>query len=383
MANRTNTAVWMENQNRWQINVQKDGIRRSFTSSTPGRAGQREANAKADAWLDNDIVAGKRVSELWEIYLESVKISSGTANYKKAVSMGVNYILPTIGHLKIEKVTENHLQNIIDNAYKNGSLAKDKAPHSKSLKDGETLSRKTLSSILTTIRSFFKFCRVRLRCTTLNPESLAIPSGARYKGKNILQPDSLATLYSCDTTKFRQKIIFDRFIYAYRFIVSSGLRPGEAIGLKIGDFKDGKVTISRSINIYGEETKGKNHNAVRSFYLPPLARESFEAQLAYLKGDNVSLFPSTPLFQIDNEQQLYKAWKRYCTANGIPFISLYEMRHTFVSISKQLPEGTVKALVGHSQNMDTFGVYGHQITGEGKETAEAVGRLFERALNTK
>lgn len=52
MAKRTNTAKWMENQHRWQINVQKDGIRRSFTSSKPGRTGQREANAKADAgWM--------------------------------------------------------------------------------------------------------------------------------------------------------------------------------------------------------------------------------------------------------------------------------------------------------------------------------------------
>ena len=29
MPTRTNTAKWMENQKRWQINVQKDGVRRS------------------------------------------------------------------------------------------------------------------------------------------------------------------------------------------------------------------------------------------------------------------------------------------------------------------------------------------------------------------
>lgn len=48
---RTNTAQWVESRNRWQINVQKDGIRKTFTSSKPGRTGQREANAKADKWL--------------------------------------------------------------------------------------------------------------------------------------------------------------------------------------------------------------------------------------------------------------------------------------------------------------------------------------------
>lgn len=55
MGKRTNTAVWSDKYKRWQVNVQQDGKRRSFYSSTPGRKGQREANAKADAWLDNGI----------------------------------------------------------------------------------------------------------------------------------------------------------------------------------------------------------------------------------------------------------------------------------------------------------------------------------------
>lgn len=53
---RTNTAVWMEKYNRCQIKVQKDGLRKTFYSSTPGRTGQREANAKADAWLDENVI---------------------------------------------------------------------------------------------------------------------------------------------------------------------------------------------------------------------------------------------------------------------------------------------------------------------------------------
>ena len=67
MGKRTNTAVWSEKHQRWQINVQKDGKRRSFYSSTPGRAGQRGANAKADAWLDEGInPTGERVAALYE-----------------------------------------------------------------------------------------------------------------------------------------------------------------------------------------------------------------------------------------------------------------------------------------------------------------------------
>ena len=55
MGKRTNTATW--NGKQWRIAVQKDGIRKYFYSSTQGRAGQREANAKADAWLDSGVCA--------------------------------------------------------------------------------------------------------------------------------------------------------------------------------------------------------------------------------------------------------------------------------------------------------------------------------------
>ena len=51
---KTNTAKWQESRQRWRISVQKDGIRKEFFSSTPGRAGQREANTKADAWLEGE-----------------------------------------------------------------------------------------------------------------------------------------------------------------------------------------------------------------------------------------------------------------------------------------------------------------------------------------
>ena len=46
---RTNTAVWSASRRRWEISVQRDGKRRRFTSATPGRTGQREANRKGPA----------------------------------------------------------------------------------------------------------------------------------------------------------------------------------------------------------------------------------------------------------------------------------------------------------------------------------------------
>ena len=84
MAERKNEARWIENRNRWQINVQKDGARRTFCSPIPGKKGKIEAEKKADKWLeDGDANDTIRLNKLWELFLADTKDSTGSANYVK------------------------------------------------------------------------------------------------------------------------------------------------------------------------------------------------------------------------------------------------------------------------------------------------------------
>ena len=80
MKKRTNTAFWVEKESRWCSAVQKNGTRKRVYSSTPGRTGQREANAKADAWLDDSIRDGrKKVATLYAEWVEELKLTCGTS----------------------------------------------------------------------------------------------------------------------------------------------------------------------------------------------------------------------------------------------------------------------------------------------------------------
>ena len=72
--------------------------------------------------------------------------------------------------------------------------------------------------------------------------------------------------------------------------------------------------------------------------------------------------------------------RRCCEYNGITVVTPYELRHTFVSIAKKLPEGMVKSIVGHSKSMDTFGVYGHAIKGEDAAITAALDDAFRSVL---
>lgn len=365
---RTNTAVWMDKYNRWQIKVQKDGIRRTFYSSTPGRTGQREANAKADAWLEDNIINTRlNVKKTTEEYIEQLKLTTSKSHYIQYERYINNWINPKIGTLKIQALTEQHLQNVINNAYNKG------------------LAKKTLQNIKNCISSWLKFCRMN-KYTTLYPENLSIPKGAKTKEKAILQPEDVKKLFLSDVTLRKGAERYDIYINAYRFQVLTGMRPGEIIGLKWSDIKGQDVNLKRSINVYGEVTSGKNENARRSFQLTEFSQKVLDDQKEMLKRNGI-----TSKFVFPNEygenvaERTYALhWRKYRDYNQFSSkTTLYELRHTFVSITKSLPEGYLKQLVGHSKDMDTYGVYSHELGSDKNEAAKMIQDIFEEIINDK
>ena len=46
-----------------------------------------------------------------------------------------------------------------------------------------------------------------------------------------------------------------------------------------------------------------------------------------------------------------------------------------------LPEGLVKSMGGHSKNMDTFGIYGHEVQGDAELTARLIQDRFTDLLS--
>ena len=166
MSKRTNTAQWEEKYQRWRIAVQKDGVRKQFYSSTPGRTGQREANAKADRWLDDGIgVKARRVEDLYQEWYATVVKTTGTGNQRNVESRWRTRILPAIGRKRITSLTEQDLQDVVNDAYSDG------------------LAKKSLQSLCADMRAFCKWCRAK-KLTTFHPEGLHVPaelSGVRLR----------------------------------------------------------------------------------------------------------------------------------------------------------------------------------------------------------
>lgn len=358
MNKRTNTAVWIEKHNRWQINVQKDGRRRSFYSFKPGRTGQREANAKADAWLDEGIEdASCRVERAYENYIEDLKQRTSRSHWEAVENRWNLWVKPTIGHVKISALCDQKLQEVINRAYSKGGL-----------------SKKSLRNIRGDMTAFCKFCR-KSKLSTFRPEDIIIPAQAVKVGKEILQPEELSVLFTQDQTLWRGKPVTEPFINGYRLQVLTGLRPGELIALRKSDRKGNVLHVKRSRNENGEITAGKNDNARRDVVLSTMAQEIWDKQAALEPGDE--LFPDLP------QSTYLHHLKAYCKYQGITEVTPYGLRHTFVSIVKTLPEGMVKDLVGHSAQMDTFGIYGHALNNDSTAIQVAIDTRFLELLRKR
>ena len=368
MPKRINTAVWMEKQQRWQIKVQKDGIRRSFTSSIPGRSGQREANSKADRWLDDGILTGRyRIRDVAALWLEEINLTTSKLNYRQNESIFRVYVNPAIGHRYVDSITEQDLQDIITSAYK------------------KKLSYKYLSNIRSTMFALLKYARKK-HLTTLHPENVTIPTAAKRSNKSALLPCDVKMLFETDQVRLNRAVRSDWYINAYRLYVVTGLRLGELAGLQHDDISGNVLTVNRAVNELNEITTGKNQNAHRSYKLPLLAVRIINEQRNMLRSAGVKsdwLFP-TPSGEMTHPHNLYVRWVKYRDFNGLSKITLYELRHTFISICKgKLSKEELEPIVGHSKNMDTFSdrFYGHQFDdGRYDETARKIDDIFANLI---
>ena len=341
---------WNKDKKQWEARIQRGGLRRRFYSDRPGISGKNEVLQKIRDF-ENGLLpaADRKVGAVWPEYLEDVRQRVSAANYRNREGSGRLYILPTMSERYVSEITVNDWQKVLNSA---------------TGRDGHVLAAKTLQDIRGTISSFVRFC---YRCGLVpTPEvDLYIPKGHPSVGKVIMQPDQIRALFSDD--------FGDHYINAWRLMLLTGLRPGEALGLKWSDIRDGSIHVQRSINRAGELTEGKNQNAIRSIPLSRSALDVLEDQRVRTAAFGSEWIFCSVIGARPTQSSAFKSFKRTVTAIGCPDVSLYSLRHTFVSIlSASVPEAMLKRIVGHSQSMDTLGVYGHRVDGEEQRIVTAL-----------
>ena len=230
------------------------------------------------------------------------------------------------------------------------------------------MSEKTLKNLRALIMAIVKFGYQDYQCELLRG-TLYIPQGHSKKEKEILQRDDVRRLLEPSPLWYHP---------LFAFLLVTGMRPGEALGLKVSDIEGDRVIVRRAVNARGHITDGKNENARRMIPIDGLAKGILHKTIR--RNEDYNLRTEWIFCSADGSQgkqsRMRKHWQKLKEERDLPG-TVYSLRHTFISMMKNvMPEQMIKDIVGHSVSMDTFGTYGHILSSDTRQAAEIISLTF-------
>lgn len=356
-----NNAIWNEKEKRWTVRHYEGGTVKKFTSSRPGLAGKKEVMRRYRNWLEygSEDRSKTLATIVWDNFIHSVEKRLGreTEAYKLYEKIGRLYIVPALGKKKMINLSKRDFQEIIDNA----------KPQNKRTK---VLSEKYLNSIRMVINLYVKYAEENDFFEGIKG-NLYIPKGHPTKGKEILQPEDIKKLFQPSDLHYHKALCF---------MLVTGLRPSELLGLKWSDIKGDHIEIVRGVNTSNQITKGKNANARRLIPLTPLLNNLLNIQRTNTIDLNSEWVFCSKSGAVGSQSTLANHFRVLQEERGIAGC-LYSFRHTFISMVKNsMPEQMIKQLVGHSVSFDSFGTYGHIVNGELQQAAKLIDLSFSSSI---
>jgi integrase len=335
-----------------------------------------------------------RVSEpsrqsLWEFleqWLEKSarqKVRARTLqDYRKLLR---TYIQDTLGFVPLGKVTPMQIQSLY-------SALSDGVSPGAGVAAREPLSPRTIRNLHFTLKQALQQA-VRWRLIGHNPAlDVELPRPKTRRDRHLLRP-----LTPEQVRLFLKAVEEDRFKVFFHLLLGTGMRPGEALGLRWGcvDFHYGAIRVEQALVRVSGTGGGwrleepKTSKSRRTIPIPPellglleehRGRQALERQFAGdLWQEHDFVFTANhgqPLHQLNIVKRNFKpALERA----GLPArVRLYDLRHTHATALLLMgePEKVVSERMGHSTTVLTMDTYCAVLPTMQKAAAAKVGSFL-------
>ena len=258
-----------------------------------------------------------------------------------------------------------------------------KSVYNKMIEDG--LSPKTVKNTHGVLRNALGQA-VKWGKLNRNPtELVSLPRQEKNEMK-VLSPDQ-AKVFIDATVNNRWKALFS-------LLVTTGMRPGEALGLKWTDvdLDSGKVTVCRSLTRIGRDWFLEEPKTARSRRTIPIPRnvvkdleehkeEQEEVKLKAQEGDYIDngfVFATQVGSPLDKQNIVNRHFKPLLDSAGLPEIRLYDLRHTCATLllSAGVNPKIVSERLGHASTTLTMDTYSHVLPDMQKSATEIIDDLL-------
>lgn len=351
-------------------NIGKDTNGKPVRKEFYGKS-KKEAEQKKDEYL-NKINSGLNTNYN-KIYMahfmytwltEVIKLSKKSTTFDRYFGIYNNYIKDSeIGFILLEEIKPLTIQRYYNKLYKLGK------------------SSSTIVNLNKLLKNFFNYCvdNDQILKNPCSGSRITIPREINRADKRIITwtDDEIRTLINAPEESEIKLLAL--------LLLNTGMRRGEALGLKYSDIKPRKneIHIQRRCKTeahYSEDLKTKkyiptidNTKTYESARVIPLntsiaiieklkaLRKEKIANAGGCFNQDLNFIFCTSTGELIDDSNLSRSWKRFCTRNKIEYKNLHSLRHTYAT--KQfgigIPVKTVSELLGHSNIETTLNTYTH------------------------
>ncbi|HER5558465.1 DNA integration/recombination/inversion protein [Streptococcus pyogenes] len=349
-------------------------VKTSITGRTRKEVNQKAKHAQLDFLSNGSTIKRKVViktfKELSHLWLETYKLTVKPQTYDATVTRLNRHIMPTLGNMKVDKITASDIQMLINR------LSKYYVNY--------TAVRSVIRKILQQ--------GVLLGLIDYNPaRDIILPRkqpNAKKKVKFIDPSDLKSFLEHLESSQHkRYNLYFDAVLY--QLLLSTGLRIGEACALEWGDIdlENGTIAINKTYNKnlkFLSTAKTQSGNRVISVDKKTLRSlklyQMRQRQLFNEVGARVSeVVFATPTRKYFNASVRQSALDTRCKEAGIERFTFHAFRHTHASLllNAGISYKELQYHLGHANISMTLDTYGHLSKDKEKEAV----LYYEKAMN--
>ncbi len=299
-----------------------------------------------DRKVKPDMLFGDWLCYWYETHSKPTLRTSTQNNYENVI---YNHVLPEIGKIPLNKLSQNDLQQFYGRLKKNGR---------KRLTEqyGAGLSDRMVRMCHAVCRSALERA-VRDDLLHTNPAiGCKLPS-KKAKEMQVLTPPEI--------TRFLIQAREEGYYELFLLELTTGMRRGEILALKWRDLnlKTGELHISRQVlKVNGKVliSTPKTKSSNRMILLPPEMTEL----LAELKRrtDSEWIFPSPlDLTQPRHPSAVYHRFQKILERANCKRVRFHDLRHTFATMALEngMDIKTLSAMIGHVSAETTLNIYSH------------------------